>query len=347
MGPSDASLLGVARARIALALLMLVLVVSGAAAQSVEQFYKGKTITVVVPADPGGSYDLNARLVSRHLGKWIPGRPGIVVTNMAGAGGLRSINYLYEKAPQDGTALGIPIQENVLADVLGQTDARYRIEAFSWIGRITASADFIAVWHTLGVRTIDDARRIAVPLGATGPASGTMLFPLMLNNLLGTRFAVTSGYKHTEMLLAMERGETAAAHTTLTTLKTSFPTWLSERKVNLLVAIAPERVAEYADVPHLVELGRNETERQVLSIFASVGAVGRSLLTTPGVPADRVAALRAAFDAMVMDPEFLAEIAKTHAELDPKSGAALQAMIAGTRNVPPAILERARQSVRR
>ena len=109
------------------------------AAQAVEQFYKGKTISIVAPADPGGSYDLHARIVARHIGKWIPGRPGIVVNNMTGAGGLRAINYLYEKAPRDGTALGIPVQENVLADVLGGNDVRYKVAEFNWIGRIAAA----------------------------------------------------------------------------------------------------------------------------------------------------------------------------------------------------------------
>src|SRR5262249_3215408 len=142
------------------------------------------------PADPGGSYDLHTRLIARHIGKWIPGRPAVIVQNMPGAGGLRAANYLYEKAPQDGSVLGMPVQENVLADVLGGNDVRFRATDFNWIGRLAPSVDMIVTWWTSGVKTIADARRVAVPLGATGPASGTILYPAVLNSLIGTRFSV-------------------------------------------------------------------------------------------------------------------------------------------------------------
>jgi tripartite-type tricarboxylate transporter receptor subunit TctC len=325
----------------------LMLVVSAASAQSVEAFYRGKTITMIVPADPGGSYDLHTRLIARHIGKRIPGNPAVIVQNMQGAGGLRAINYLYEKAPQDGTVLGMPVQENVLADVLGGSDVRYKVTDFNWIGRLAPSVDVIVTWWTSGVKTIADASRVAVPLGATGPASGTSLYPLMLNRIVGTKFEVITGYKHTEILLAMERGETGGGHTSLTTLKTSFPTWVAQNKVNMLVVFSPQRVTELANVPDLVELARNAEDRQVLSIFASVGAVGRSIMTTPRVPAERVAALREAFDGMSKDADFLADLGKTHAEFGPMHGAALQTFIERTRDVPPAVLERARAAVRR
>jgi len=337
-----------AACRLPLAVLAsLVLAAPAARAQSVEAFYRGKTITMIVPADPGGSYDLHTRLIARHIGRWIPGQPAVIVQNLPGAGGLRATNYLYEKAPQDGTVLGMPIQENVLADVLGGSDVRYKMTNFNWIGRLAPSVDVIATWWTTGVKTIADARRVAVPLGATGPASGTTLYPAVLNSVIGTRFSVVAGYRHTEMLLAMERGETGGAHTSLTTLKASFPTWITQNKVNMLVVCAPQRLAELADVPNLVELASNAEDRQVLAIFASVGAVGRSIMTTPRVPAERVAALREAFDGMTKDADFLADLGKTHAEFGPLDGAALQAFIEGTRNVPPAVLERARAAVRR
>jgi tripartite-type tricarboxylate transporter receptor subunit TctC len=169
----------------------------------------------------------------------------------------------------------------------------------------------------------------------------------MLNHILGTKFEVIPGYKHTEILLAMERGETGGGHTSLTTLKTSFPTWVAQNKVNMLVVFSPQRVSELANVPDLLELARNAEDRQVLAIFASVGAVGRSIMTTPRVPAERVAALREAFDGMSKDAEFLADLAKTHAEFGPMHGAALQTFIEKTRDVPPAVLERARAAVRR
>jgi tripartite-type tricarboxylate transporter receptor subunit TctC len=330
-----------------LAALLVLASITPAQAQSAEPFYRGKTITMIVPADPGGSYDLHTRLIALHIGKRIPGRPTVIVQNMQGAGGLRAINYLYEKAPQDGTVLGMPVQENVLADVLGGSDVRYKATDFNWIGRLAPAVDVIATWHTTGVKTIADARRVALPVGATGPASGTTLYPLMLNSLMGTRFSIIPGYKHTEMLLAIERGETGGAHTSLSTLKSSFPHWLAQKKINMLVVLSPERVAELAEVPDLVELASNPEDRPVLTIFASVGAVGRSILTTPRVPAERIAALREAFDGMTRDGDFLADLAKTHAEFGPMHGTALQKFIEDTRNVPPAVLERARAAVRR
>src|SRR5262249_23966369 len=184
-----------------------------------------------------------------------------------------------------------------------------------------------------------------VPLGATGPASGTILYPAVLNSLIGTRFSVVPGYRHTEMLLAMERGETGGAHTSLTTLKSSFPSWLAQNKVNMLVVCAPQRLPELTNVPDLIELADGAEDRAVLAIVASVGAVGRSILTTPRVPPERIAALRVAFQDMLRDGEFLADLRKTHAEFGPLDGAALQAFIAGTRNVAPEVLERVRAPV--
>lgn len=320
---------------------------SVASAQTVAEFYKGKTISMVVPADPGGSYDLHTRIVARHIGKLIPGQPNIIVQNMQGAGGLRAINYLYEKAPADGTVIGMPVQENVIADVFGGADVRYKIPEFNWIGRLAPGVDLIVTWQSFGAKTIEDATKIAVPLGATGPASGTIIYPIMLNNLLGTKFSVVSGYRHNEMLLAMERGETGGAFTSLSTLKTAYPSWIAEKKVNVLVAFANERVAELPGVPTLVELGRTPEEHQVLGIFASAGTIGRSFLTMPHVPPERVDALRQAFDAMLKDGDFLAEIGKTHAEFGPMGGAALQQLIAEARNVSPAVLERARAAIKR
>jgi tripartite-type tricarboxylate transporter receptor subunit TctC len=271
----------------------------------------------------------------------------VIVQNMTGAGGLRAINYLYEKAAQDGTVLGMPVQENVLSDALGATEVRYKITDFNWIGRLAPGVDVIVTWWTSGVRSIADATRAPVPLGATGPASGTSLYPLMLNSLVGTKFNIIPGYKHNEMLLAIERGETYGAFTSLATLKTTYPTWIPNKRVNMLVAISPEPVAELAGVPDLLSLGRNSSDRQVLAIFASASTVGRSILTTPRVPAERVAALRDAFEGMTKDADFLAEIAKTHAEFGPLAGAALQKLIAQSRDVPPAVLQRARAAVRR
>lgn len=316
-------------------------------AQSVEQFYSGKTISLIAPADPGGSYDMHLRVMARHVGKFIPGRPNAIVQNMLGAGGLRASNYVYERAPRDGTVLGMPVQENVIADVIGSSEVRFQVSDFNWIGRLTASADTIVVWHTLGVRSVDDARHKEIIIGATGPASGTSLYPWVMNSVVGTRFKVITGYKHTDTLLAVERGETQGAFSSVTTIQTVAPTWFTQNKVYPIVMIAPERVPEFASVPTLVELGRTPEDRQVLAILASATTVGRSIMTTPGVPRDRLAALRAAFDAMLKDTEFKADFAKTRTEFAPMSGEDLQGFIEQTRKVSSDVLARARAAAKR
>ena len=320
---------------------------SSAHSQPAEQFYKGKTISLVAPADPGGSYDMHLRVVSRHIGKWIPGRPNAIVQNMLGAGGLRAINYLYERAPQDGTVLAMPVQENVIADVIGSSEVRYKVTDFNWIGRLTSGVDAIVVWHTTGVRTVEDAKKTEIVLGATGPASGTMLYPQVMNSVLGTRFKVISGYKHTDTLLAVERGETSGAYSSLTTIRSIQPRWFPDGKVHAIVMFSSERVAGFPAVPTLPELAGNAEDKQILTIFASASTVGRAIATTPNVPAERVGVLRSAFTAMLKDPEFLADYAKTKAEFEPMAGEPLQAFIQQTRDVSSDVLARARRAVRR
>jgi tripartite-type tricarboxylate transporter receptor subunit TctC len=239
------------------------------------------------------------------------------------------------------------VQENLIADVVGGAEVRYRVQDFNWIGRLALGVDFIVTWHTLGVKTIEHAKKRELPIGATSFASGTAIYPLMLNSRLGTRFNIVTGYKHNQMLLAVERGETAAAFTSLVTLKTAYPSWLTENKVDVLVAFASERAKALPDVPTLVELARNPEEKQIFSIFASAPTIGRSFMTAPRVPAERVATLRAAFDSMVKDSEFIAEVEKTHTEFSPLGGAALQKLVADTRNVPASVLEHARAAVKR
>ena len=160
---------------------------------------------------------------------------------------------------------------------------------FNWIGRLAPGVDMIVTWWTTGIKTIADATKVpSLPVGATGAASGTSLYPLMLNNLVGTRFEVIPGYKHNEMLLAVERGETAGAFTSLATLKTQFARWITDKRINVLVVLTPERVAEFPAAPTLVELATNTADRQVMGIFANAGAIGRSFMTTPRVPADHI-----------------------------------------------------------
>lgn len=305
--------------------------------------FAGKTITILSPADPGGSYDLYARLVAAHIGRHIPGQPSAVVQNMPGAGGLRALNYMASLAPRDGTYLQIPVQDIALSEVLGREGLKYKASAFNWIGRIAPSIDLSVTWHTSKVRSMEDARKTEFTVAATGPNSPTSVNPTVLNALTGTKFRVIQGYiSNAEMSAAMEKGETDGAFATWSTLKTTFPSWIAEGKINRLVVYNTERVAELPDVPAVTELANNDMDRQVLALLASTGVLGRSVLTTPEVAADRVATLRAAFDAMMGDPQFLADVQRLRIEFDPLSGARMQQSIAALVDAPQPVLAMAR-----
>ncbi len=322
---------------------------SGASAQSpsTADFYRARPITIAVPADPGGSYDLYARLISRHMGKHIPGNPNIIVQNMPGGGGLRATDYIYSIAPKDGGALAIPIQDILLSEVLGGPGVAYRSADFNWIGRMSHTVDITLARHDAAVKSIPDAQRVSIPLAGTGPTSPTVMNHVALNNVLGTKFKIVAGYKASnDMLAAVEKREVDGAFSSWTTLKASYPHWLAEKKVNILTVYGTERFAELPDVPAIVEFARDADERAVLELISSTGFVGRSLIATPGAPPERVVALRAAFQAMLKDRDFLDTLAKTQAEFAPLSGEAMQAFAGTTRRMAPGLVERARASVR-
>lgn len=318
---------------------------SGAAtfAQSSEPFFKGKTITIISPADPGGSYDLYARLVAEHLTRHIPGEPTAVVQNMPGAGGLRAINYMASLAPRDGTYLEVPVQDVALSEALAREGVKFHVAAFNWIGRIAPSIDLEVTWRTSKVRTLEDARRTDCTVAATGPDSPTSVNPNVLNALIGAKFKVIQGYNsNAQMSAAMERGETDGAFATWATLKTTYPSWIRDHQINELVVYSTERYGELPDVPAVTEFASNEPDRQVLGLLASTGVLGRSLMTAPDVPSARVAILRAAFDAMVSDPLFLADLKRLRVEFGPMPGAVLQNKIGSMAGASPEVLNRAR-----
>jgi len=306
-------------------------------------FYKDKTIIILSPADPGGSYDLYGRLTASHIVKQIPGA-NAVVQNMPGAGGLRAINYLYSAAPKDGLTLLIPTQDAALSEALGREGVSFKIDRMNWLGRLAPSVDLSLTWHTSKIKTIADAKKTEITMAATGPTSPTSTNLVALNALIGTKFKLIQGYKsNAQMSIAMERGETEGSFATWTTLKTSFPQWIQEKKVNYLVVYSTERIPELPDVPAVTELASDEQSRAVLNLIASTGALGRSLVTTPDTPKDRVATLRKAFDAMVKDPAFISETEKLRIEFGPMSGEELQAFMTKIAQSPPPVIARARE----
>ena len=320
-------------------------VTASANAQSVEQFYKGKTVNVYIGYGPGGGYDFFGRLVARHIGRHIPGQPSVVPQNMPGAGSLRAANYVYNVAPKDGTALGIVTQTVALEEALGTPGVQYKADGFNWIGRATSNVDMLLTWHTSKTKTIEDAKQFETPVAGTGAGSPAEFMPKVLNSVVGTKFKVISGYPgSTEGMLAMEKGEVDGATTSWNTIKTSKQDWLKNKSINLILQFTPDRHKELPDLVDMVELGKTAEQKQILALYASGAVVGRSIFASPGIPAERVKALRDAFTAMTKDPVFLAEIEQTKAEFDPMSGEDLQKVIADAAKIPPATRDKAREA---
>jgi tripartite-type tricarboxylate transporter receptor subunit TctC len=327
--------------RLAAASVAFALLAPAASAQPADPFFKGRVINLYIGFAPGGTYDYFGRVVGRFIGKHIPGNPVVVVQTMQGAGSLQAANFLYAQAPKDGTAWGVVTQTLALEEALRTPGAHYKAAEFTWIGRMTSILEVHFTWKTSLAKTIEDARQHEIPVAGTGVGSPSEGYPKLLNALAGTRFKIVSGYPgSTQGMLAAERGEVDGGLTSWNTLKRTKPAWLANRDVNLLVQYANERHPELRDVPTLLELARTPEGRHVLAFYVSGAELGRSLLAPPGLPADRVTILRTAFDAMLQDPEFRAEIEKSGQEFQPASGAQVQRLIEEVASAPREVVER-------
>lgn len=320
-----------------------VAVAAPAAADPVEDFYKGKSINMVVGTSPGGDYDLRLRMVGRHIGKHIPGNPQVVVNNMPGGGGLVVANWLANVAPHDGTVV-VSISQNLpVHQATGGAGIKFDVTRFGWIGNTTDTPNVINSWHTTGIKTIQDVMQKELVLGATGKASGSYLYPYALNQLVGTKFKIVTGYTGGNTInIAMERGEVGGrGSNSWASWKSTRPQWLAEKKITILVQIALKRNSELAEVPTMAELAKNDSDRKVLNFISADTAISRPLVTNDGVPPERLAALRRAFDATMTDPEFLAEATKTKTDISPMGGVAAAKIAAATIATPKDVLARA------
>jgi len=303
-------------------------------AQNVTSFYRGKTISVVIAFPAGGGYDIYARLVSRYIAAHLGGNPTVVPRNMPGGGSRIGAGYVYNVAPKDGTVLGIASQSLALEQSL-EPDTKFDMTRFTWIGNPILDNNAVVTWHTTGVQTIDDARTREVAVGATG-ADPSSHYPLVMNALLGTKFKIVFGYPGTnEMNLAMERGELGGrGSSSLLTWKITKPDWLRDHKINVVVQVGPKRAVELPDIPLLTDLASNADDEALLRLVSAPVAIGRPIFSTPDVPADRVTALRDAFDATMKDPAFLDEASKANLTIDPLSGAELEKIVAAIAATP-------------
>jgi tripartite-type tricarboxylate transporter receptor subunit TctC len=253
------------------------------------------------------------------------------------------VNTIFNVSPKDGTVVGIGAPTIPLDEKLGTQGARFKTAELNWIGRVDSLVNIVFLWKTSPVKTFADAQKLESTLSGTGVGSTVSIYPTVMNNVLGTKFKLVMGYKGSnEAMLAVERGEVEGHSTSWTALKIAHPDWLRDASVAILVQFALKRHAELPDVPTAVELARNEEERAILSAIMNATEVGTAFFTTPGVPADRLTALRRAFDASMKDPELLADAQRINVGISPLAGEDLQRLVADVSQLPPALLDKVR-----
>ena len=314
-------------------------------AQSVEEFYSGKTITLSIGFTPAGGYDLYGRLVARHLGKHIPGKPNIIAQNMPGAGSMRAAQHLYSIAPKDGTALATFGRQMGITPLLNPA-AQYDGTKFNWLGSVTNEVSTCVSWNTSPVKDWNGLLKNPVTFAGDGPGADPDVFANLYNNVFNTKIKIIAGYRGTNpMILAMERGEVDGfCGLSWSTVKSRHMDWFKNKTMNVLVQAALQKEADIPDVPLALDLATTEEQRQVLKVFLYGQEMARPFAAPPGIPVDRRAALIAAFEKMLKDPEFLAEIKKLNVDLNPISSDAIDKMLKELYATPKHVLERAAQA---
>jgi tripartite-type tricarboxylate transporter receptor subunit TctC len=314
---------------LAAAAVLAVIPVTSGWAQSPAEFYKGKTIDLFVGYSAGGGYDVYARSIARFMGKHIPGNPSIVVKNMPGAGSLALANHLYNAAPKDGTAFGTIARGAAFDPLFGNEAAKFEAVKFNWIGSANNEVSVCVAWHTSGIKTIEELKTKELVVGGTGPSADTDQFPRIVNGVLGTKFKIVTGYPGgNDVSLAMERGEVQGrCGWSWSSVITTRRDWLDKKLINVLVQLSTDKHEDLPDVPSILELASTPEQKQILGLVFARQALGRPYLAPPGIPADRVAALRKAFMDTMKDKEFLAEAAKAKLEIGPISGEAVQKIV--------------------
>jgi len=309
-------------------------------ADPVADFYAGKTMRMLVGYGPGGGYDLYARAVAQFLPKHLPGRPTIVVQNMPGAGSLLAARYMHDVAPKDGTVLG-SLAQTLALDSVTTSSVKIDVGKMPYIGRVATNVDTGAALQKSGLKSFDDVRAKQYIVGASGGGSTTVLFPTALMTYAGAKFKLARGYSGTnEIWLAVERGEVDIVGAYgLPGIQVSHPDWLKGNEAVFLYQASLKRHPLIPDVPTLPELALTDEGRQVLRAAASTGDIGRSIITTPGVPAEQLAALRSAFAAMLKDPEFIAECDNRKLPIEGATGEEVDGMVRETLQLPRAVLD--------
>lgn len=340
-----------ARKRIATAILLLAGLpglpgAASAQSSAVESFYKAHSLTIVVGFPAGGGYDVNSRMVGRHIRKYIPGNPNIIVSNMPGAGSLRATGYLANVAAKDGTVFGILNPVNVLEPLIDPARVKFDPRRFNWLGSLAAEFSTCGFWAT-DVKALADLKRREITVAATGPSSGSSVDTSILKSLLGINFKIVNGYRGMpDMRMAAEKGEVDGMCGLLfSVVKTD--SWDAFRSGALVIPLqyGLSKHPDLIDVPNAYDLVSKEEDRDLSELMMGPQALGRAYIAPPGVPADRVQALRSAFKSMLGDPEFLGEAKRLSIEIRPVDPGAMDALVNDMFRTPTAVVERARQFV--
>ena len=309
-------------------------------------FYKGKVVRLIVGIGVGSGYDINARLLARYLPKYIPGNPTVIVQNQPGAGSLSMTNQLYAGGPFDGTAIGASFNGLPTTPLLQPTGARFEAVKLNWVGSTNRETQAMYVWHTAPIQTLDDLKTKEMIVGAQAPGSTQYDYPVLARELFGWKTKVITGYEATPKIhLAMERGEVHGTWANWSTLKAIAGQWLDEKKVRILAQWALRKHPEMPNVPLILELAKTEEQKQSLNLALARLEFGRPFFMPPNVPAERVAAIRRAFDAVMKDKDFLDEADKLKIEIDPLSGEQVAALIEQIYKTPAETVARVRDAM--
>ena len=330
-----------------LTLALLARPIAAFAQDSVADFYRGKNVNLIVGYSAGGGYDTYARILARHLGRHIPGNPAVVVQNMPGAGSLKAANFVFNVAPKDGTTIATFSRGMAMEPLIGGSNVSFDSTKFAWLGSGTSEVSVFVVWHTAPVKNWQDMLEKDFTVGGEGSGSDPDIYALLLKNAFGAKLRLISGYPGTaEIAIALERGEVdSRASWSWSSLKALRPQWVTEKKVVFPVQLKFQRGAELQDVPTIMEFAKTDRQRQMLKLILSRQEMARPFAAPPGVPAERLAALRKAFDQAWADPELLAEMKSRGQEVNPVSGNALQKMVAELYATPKDVVAEARQAI--
>jgi tripartite-type tricarboxylate transporter receptor subunit TctC len=329
------------RAASAIACLLVMSSSPLAGAETPAEFYGGRQVTLIVPTGPSGGYSVYGQYLAHHLGNHLPGKPTVVIKYMPGGGGNTAANYLYKVAPKDGSVVAEMFSTLPVTQALHPAGADFDATKFSWLGSIAPMINVVSVLHDAPAATLEDARKKPVVIGATGKSADLYIYPKLMNAILGTQFKIVLGYADSgSVLLAMESGEAQGVAMGLEAWRVTRPEWVKDNKVVMIAQNGLKRDDQIPNVPTLVELARTPEDKEVMEFVAVPPVLGRAFAAPPGIPQDRLAALRKAFEDTMKDPAFVDELKARGLSIQPTSGPDVAALMARVKSTPPAVVQR-------